>query len=196
MADMRWPPLSDTTPSRKFKTLFLSSRNSARSVLAEYFLSRLDPVHFEARSAGAKPTGQVNPLVLEILRDSYHIDASRARSKSGNEFRDVRFDFVITIYDKAGEPCPLWLGQPINARWGSADPDTVGGSEEAKRHSVKKVAVEIYRRIGLFTSLPLVSLDRLCLEASTGNYRNNMDALRRHDGGRHREMNVRKEQLF
>ena len=163
---MRWPPLPDTEPSRKFKTLFFSSRNSARSVLAEYLLSRLDTTHFEAFSAGATPTGRVNPFVLEILRDGYHIDATRAWSKPGDAFRDLRFDFVITIYDKEEESCPLWLGQPINARWGSADPDAVGGSEDTKRRAVKKVAVEIYRRLGLFTSLPLASLNRLCLEGT------------------------------
>jgi arsenate reductase len=152
---------------RKFKILFLCTGNSARSILAEYFLRRLDPTRFEVYSAGANPKGRVHPQVLEILRDRYHIDASGARSKSWEEFRDERFDFVITVCDKARESCPVWPGQPIVAHWGSEDPDAVEGGEEARRKSVQRVAVEIYRRLGLLTSLPLESLDRLRLEAAT-----------------------------
>jgi arsenate reductase len=152
---------------KRFKMLFLCTGNSARSILAEYFLRRLDPVHFEVYSAGANPKGRINPLVLETLRDGYHIDASDARSKSWEEFRNTKFDFVITVCDKARESCPVWPGQPIVAHWGSDDPDAVEGDGEAKRQAVKNVAVEIYRRLGLFTALPLASLDRLRLEEAT-----------------------------
>jgi arsenate reductase len=157
-----------TKPSspKKFKVLFLCTGNSARSILAEYFLRRIDPVHFEAFSAGANPRGRVSPYVLEILKDAYHIDASDARSKSWEEFRDVTFDFVVTVCDRARESCPIWPGQPIVAHWGSEDPDAVEG-DEAKRQAVKRVAVEIHRRLGLFTALPIASLDRLRLEAMT-----------------------------
>jgi arsenate reductase len=159
--------MRETTPNKRFKILFLCTGNSARSILAEYFLRRLDPVHFEAFSAGAHPKGRVNPLVLQILRDGYHIDASDARSKSWDEYRNVKFDFVITVCDKARESCPVWPGQPIVAHWGSDDPDDVEGDEDAKRQAVKNVAVEIYRRLGLFTALPIASLDRLRLEEAT-----------------------------
>jgi arsenate reductase len=159
--------MPDATAPKRFKILFLCTGNSARSILAEYFLRRLDPVHFAVFSAGANPKGHVNPLVLEVLRDGYHIDATGARSKARKEFRNTKFDFVITLCDKARESCPVWPGKPIVAHWGSEDPDAVEGGEETKRRVVKKVAVEIYRRLGLFTSLPLASLDRLRLEAAT-----------------------------
>ncbi len=154
-------------PRRRFRILFLCTGNSARSILAEYFLRRLDPVRFEVFSAGAKPKGRINPHVLETLRDGYHIDASDARSKSWEEFRGVRFDFVITVCDKARESCPVWPGQPIVAHWGFEDPDAVEGGDDVKRQTVKKVAVEIYRRLGLLTALPIESLDRLRLEKAT-----------------------------
>ena len=119
-------------------------------------------MNFEVFSAGAHPKGRVNPYVLELLKDGYHIDASGARSKSWEEFRDVTFDFVITVCDKARESCPVWPGQPIIAHWGSEDPDAAEGAE-AQRKAVQKVGVEIYRRLGLFTA-PIASLDRLRLE--------------------------------
>ena len=159
--------MPDAGASKRFKILFLCTGNSARSILAEYFLRRLDPVQFEVFSAGANPKGRINPYVLETLREGYHIEASGARSKSWEEFRGVRFDFVITVCDKARESCPVWPGQPIIAHWGSEDPDAAGGGEDAKRQAVKKVAVEIYRRLGLFTALPIASLDRLRVEKAT-----------------------------
>ena len=158
--------MTNTPEQKRFKILFLCTGNSARSILAEYFLRRLDPVHFEAFSAGANPKGRVNPHVLELLKDGYHIDASGARSKSWDEYRNVKFDFVITVCDNARESCPVWPGQPIVAHWGSRDPDGVEGSDE-QRQAIKEVAVEIYRRLGLFTALPIASLDRLRLEEMT-----------------------------
>lgn len=157
---------AEPVPNR-FKILFLCTGNSARSILAEYFLKRLDPVHFDVYSAGASPRGRVNPHVVELLQDGYHIDASAARSKSWEEFLDVKFDFVITVCDKARESCPVWPGQPIVAHWASEDPDAVEGSDEERREVIKRVGVEIYRRLGLFTALPIESLDRLRLEEMT-----------------------------
>ena len=115
---------------KKFKVLFLCTGNSARSILAEFLLRKLDPARFEACSAGSNPRGRVNPLVLEVLKNDYRIDASAARSKSWEEFRDVKFDFVITVCDKARESCPIWPGQPVVAHWGSEDPDGAEGEDE------------------------------------------------------------------
>jgi arsenate reductase (thioredoxin) len=158
--------MEEPAARKKFKVLFLCTGNSARSILAEFFLKRLDPKRFEAFSAGADPRGRVNPHVLELLKSDYHIDAGAARSKSWEEFRDVRFDFVITVCDRARESCPVWPGQPIVAHWSSEDPDGVEG-EQAQRKVIKNVGVEIFRRVGLFTALPIESLDRLRLEELT-----------------------------
>jgi len=157
--------MSAPEPRPRYKVLFLCTGNSARSILAEQFLRRIAPARFEAYSAGASPRGRVNPLVEELLRDVYHIDPSGSRSKSWEEYKDVKFDFVITVCDRARETCPIWPGQPIVAHWSSEDPDSASNEEEAKR-IVRKAALEIYRRIELFTALPLESLDRLRLEES------------------------------
>lgn len=159
--------MTEAVGPTRWKVLFLCTGNSARSILAEYFLRRLDPLRFEACSAGANPEGWVNRQVIELLRDAYHIDASDARSKSWEEFRDVKFDFVVTLCDHARESCPVWPGGPIVAHWGSEDPDAQHGSEEERREAVRRVGAEIYRRVGLFTALPFASLDRVRLEAMT-----------------------------
>jgi arsenate reductase len=150
-----------------YKFLFLCTGNSARSILGEYLLRRLGGPRFQVSSAGSFPTGKVNPIAIQVLKDAYNIDARDARSKSWEEFKDIEFDFVITVCDNARETCPVWPGQPIIAHWSSPDPAAVEGSDEVKYRAFKDVALQINRRLQLFTSLPLEKLDRLKLAALT-----------------------------
>ena len=152
--------------SKPYKFLFLCTGNSARSILGEYLLKRLGGPRFNVFSAGSFPTGKVNPLAVEILKDVYNIDASNARSKSADEFKDVEFDFVVTVCDNARETCPIWPGQPILAHWSSPDPAAVEGTPAEKYRAFKEVAFQINRRLQLFTSLPLDQLDRVKLIAA------------------------------
>ena len=150
--------------TRPYRVLFLCTGNSARSIFAEYFLRRLGGTRFEAYSAGANPSGVVNPLAVQVLQERFNIDASGARSKSWNEFREIKFDFVITVCDNARESCPVWPGQPIVAHWGVDDPAALVGTQETKARLFLNVALTLYRRLQLFTSLPLKKLDRVRLE--------------------------------
>jgi arsenate reductase len=147
--------------SRPYKFLFLCTGNSARSIIGEYLLRRLGGTRFEVFSAGSFPTGKVNPLAVQVLKDMYNIDASEARSKSWEEFKDVEFDYVVTVCDNARETCPIWPGQPVVAHWSSPDPAAVEGSDAEKYRAFKDVASQINRRLQLFTSLPIDNLDRL-----------------------------------
>ena len=149
--------------AQPYKVLFLCTGNSARSIFGEYLLKRVGGTRFDVHSAGSFPTGKVNPFAIEVLRDVYHIDASAARSKSWEEFGDVKFDFVITVCDNARESCPLWPGQPIVAHWGVPDPALAEGSDEEKLRQFKRVAQTLAHRIGLFCALPIEKLDRLRL---------------------------------
>jgi arsenate reductase (thioredoxin) len=133
-----------------FKVLILCTGNSARSVLGEYLLRAKGKGRFEVFSAGSHPTGRVNPLAVRTLREKYDLDATGARSKSWDEFRGVKFDFVITVCDNAKEACPVWPGQPVIAHWGSPDPAGVEGTEEEKFHFFVAVASQIARRVDLF----------------------------------------------
>lgn len=147
----------------RHKILFLCTGNSARSIFGEYFMNRIGSNRFVAYSAGSQPAGTVNPFALRVLRDMYNIDASQARSKSWDEFKDLAFDFVITVCDSARESCPIFPGQPIVAHWGIPDPALATGNEEEKLRRFKDAALQIYRRIDLFCALPIEKLDRLKL---------------------------------
>ncbi len=153
--------------NNSYKFLFLCTGNSARSIIGEYLLRRLGGERFQVFSAGAFPTGKVNPFAIQVLKDFYNIDASDARSKSWEEFRDVEFDFVVMVCDNARESCPVWPGQPIVAHWSSPDPAAVDGTDEERYRAFKEVAFQINRRLQLFTSLPLEKLDHLKLIQAT-----------------------------
>ena len=129
-------------------------------------MRRLGGPRFQVYSAGSFPTGKVNPIAIQVLKDVYNIDAAEARSKSWEEFKDVQFDFVVTVCDNARETCPVWPGQPIVAHWSSPDPAAVEGSDEEKYKAFKDVALQIDRRLQLFTSLPFENLDRSKLAAA------------------------------
>lgn len=76
---------------------------------------------WEAVSAGTHPTGYVHPLAVAALQE-LGIDASHARSKSTDEFRNADLDLVVTVCDDAAEECPIWLGQGQRVHIGFPDP--------------------------------------------------------------------------
>lgn len=141
-------------PKPPYKVLILCTGNSARSIMGEYLLRAKGHGRFEVFSAGSHPSGRVNPLAARVLREKYGLDAGDARSKSWDEFKDVKFDFVITVCDNARETCPVWPGQPLVAHWGSPDPAATEGTEEEKYRVFVSVASQLARRVDLFCAFP------------------------------------------
>jgi arsenate reductase len=160
--------MSRATP---YQVLVLCTGNSARSIIAEYLLRQKGQGRFEVFSAGARPTGKVNPFALQVLKDHFGLDASDARSKSWEEFKEVKFDFVITVCDHAKESCPIFPGHPVTAHFGSPDPADYEGSDEKKRWLFLQVATQIARRIDLFCALPDRALDALHVRAIGDQFR-------------------------
>ncbi|NGY05154.1 arsenate reductase ArsC [Solimonas terrae] len=152
-----------------YNVLFLCTGNSARSILAEALINdvRITGGRFRGYSAGSKPKGVPHPLALELLqRIGLPIDG--LRSKSWDEFAEAgapRLDFVFTVCDQAaGEQCPYWPGQPMTAHWGMPDPAAVNGDIEEQRRAFAETLHVLRRRIELFASLPLATLDRMTLQ--------------------------------
>jgi arsenate reductase (thioredoxin) len=150
-----------------YKVLFLCTGNSSRSIMAEAILNHRGAPHFRAFSAGSCPSGVVNPYAIEQLQSS-GLPTTGLRSKSWDEFAKPgapRMDFVFTVCDNAAaEVCPVWPGQPMTAHWGVPDPAAVTGSPEQITHAFREAFVTLDRRIGLFLSLPLASLDSLAIK--------------------------------
>jgi arsenate reductase len=150
-----------------YNVLFLCTGNSARSIMAEAILNKVGGGKFRAYSAGSHPKGQVHPETIRLLQ-SLGYDTSGFRSKSWSEFADPGaplLDFVFTVCDNAaGEACPLWPGQPMTAHWGVPDPAEAKGTPAEIALAFKDAYRMLNQRIGIFTSLPLRSLDQLTLQ--------------------------------
>jgi arsenate reductase (thioredoxin) len=151
--------------SRTYNVLFLCTGNSARSILAEAILNKDGVGRFRAYSAGSQPKGEVHPAALHLL-DELGFATDGYRSKNWDEFATPDappLDFVFTVCDNAaGEVCPIWPGQPMTAHWGIEDPAAVEG--EGQRHAFRSAFHALQRRIALFLSLPLESIDELSLQ--------------------------------
>lgn len=154
--------------SRVYNVLFLCTGNTARSILAEAILRKDGAGHFNAFSAGSHPKGVVNPFALKVL-ESYGYPVEGLRSKPWDEFGPPgapEMDFVFTVCDDAaGELCPIWPGHPMTAHWGIEDPARVDGPDIEKEKAFVQAFKYLKRRIDLFLSLPLASIDRLVLDA-------------------------------
>jgi len=157
------------TTGPAYNVLFLCTGNSARSILAEAILNQKGKPNFTAYSAGSHPAGRVNPGALQLL-ETAKLPTAGLRSKSWDEFAKPaapKMDFVFTVCDNAAnEVCPVWPGQPVTAHWGIPDPAAAAGTPEQIERAFRDAFVTLERRIDLFLSLPLSSLDELALKQS------------------------------
>jgi len=151
-----------------FNVLFLCTGNSARSIMAEAILNRKGFPHFTGYSAGSNPTGRVHPEALrQIAGAGMPVDS--LRSKSWDEFAQPGappMHFVFTVCDRAAsEVCPVWPGHPLTARWGVPDPAAVEGTERQVERAFFEAFSVLDRRIGLFLSLPLATLEETVIQS-------------------------------
>jgi arsenate reductase len=155
--------MTTSSADQPMRVLFLCTGNSARSQIAEAVLNRKGKGRFAAHSAGSHPASRVQPLAIEVLRESGIAWAGHEpRGLEGLE--KERWDFVITVCDKAKESCPIFPGQPVLAHWGMEDPAAVVGSEPERLTAFRLAVTTISRRIDLFLALPMEKLERLALE--------------------------------
>jgi ArsR family transcriptional regulator, arsenate/arsenite/antimonite-responsive transcriptional repressor / arsenate reductase (thioredoxin) len=155
------------TTDRELKVLFLCTRNSARSIMAECAINRWGKGKFRGFSAGSHPKKNINPIARQVLT-GLRYETKGLRSKSWNEFAGSdrpALDFVFTLCDRAAaEVCPTWPGQPICAHWGVSDPVALVGTNDAKRRFFLRVYKEIEHRIKIFAGLPIETLERFAVE--------------------------------
>src|SRR5271168_1770426 len=151
---------------QQFNVLFLCTGNSARSIMAEAILNGKRNPHFTAYSAGSFPSGTVRPEALKQLHAA-NLPTEAARSKSWEEFSKPdapEMNFVFTVCDNAAkEVCPIWPGQPMTAHWGIPDPAAVTGPPDVIERAYRIAFMTLERRIDLFLSLPLTTIDQLAL---------------------------------
>lgn len=154
--------------AKHYNVLILCTGNSARSIMAEAILNHRGKGVFTAYSAGSHPSGTPRPEALAQIAAS-GMSIAGLCSKSWDEFAGPGapvMDFVFTVCDNAAnEVCPYWPGQPMTAHWGIEDPAAVKGTSEEIQRAFRDAFVVLERRIGLFLSLPLSTLDQLALKS-------------------------------
>jgi arsenate reductase (thioredoxin) len=151
----------------RYNVLFLCTGNSARSIIAEAIMSHRGFPNFTAYSAGSNPKGVVHPMAIRMI-EAAKLPVAGLRSKHWDEFAKPgapRLNFVFTVCDNAAkEVCPIWPGQPMTAHWGVPDPAAVEGTPEQIEKAFRDTYITLDRRISLFLSLPLSSLDNLAIK--------------------------------
>lgn len=127
------------------KILILCTGNSCRSQMAEGFLKSFDK-NLEVHSAGTKPSGQVHPKAIQVMREA-GIDLSINYPKSTDQFISQAFDYVITVCGNANENCPVFTGKVKHHQHiGFEDPAEATGTEEEILSEFRKIRDQIKER--------------------------------------------------
>jgi arsenate reductase (thioredoxin) len=110
------------------RVLILCTGNSCRSQIAEGYIANFAGDKAEVYSAGIETHG-VNPKAIDVMKED-GIDISGHTSNNMNEYRDIDFDYVITVCDNAKERCPFFPSKAIKFHQNFPDPAKETGSDE------------------------------------------------------------------
>lgn len=151
----------------KINVLFVSLRNTARSVLAQACLEQLGGRRFNAYSCGSPyHLGDApHPVALQALMNA-GMPMGHFECKDWNTFTRngaIRMHFVITLAEKLSDMVPAWPGQPDTATW--IYPDVLRSAElgEDANLTMRLTLLSLRRRIELMASLPMHGSERAAL---------------------------------
>ncbi|MBK6755406.1 MAG: arsenate reductase ArsC [Flavobacteriales bacterium] len=123
------------------KILVLCTGNSCRSQMAHGYLQHFAGRQAEVYSAGVETHG-VNPRAVAVMKED-GIDIAHHTSNNVDEYRDIRFDHVITVCDNAREACPLFPGHAMKHHHDFPDPAKATGTEAEIMDAFRRVRKEI-----------------------------------------------------
>jgi arsenate reductase len=126
------------------KILIICTSNSCRSQMAEGFFKHYRK-GWEIYSAGISPKG-LNPLAVEVMLEK-SIDISKQTSDKIEKYLNEKFDFVITVCDKAKESCPLFPNTNETLHWSLPDPGETVGTIEERINKFREVRNQIEEKI-------------------------------------------------
>ena len=125
---------------KRMKVLFLCTGNSCRSQMAEGFARFLKSDFIDAYSAGTAPKG-LDPRAVKVMGEA-GVDIMQQISKHLDEFKNIEFDYVVTLCDHAHENCPLFPGKTKVIHVGFDDPPRLALNATAEEEILNQ-----YRRI-------------------------------------------------
>jgi protein-tyrosine-phosphatase len=139
------------------RILFLCTGNSARSQIGEALLRHMSRGQIEVVSAGSRPRPEIHPMARRAVKRLFGLDMEGQYPKPLKEFLGERFDYIITVCDRAAESCPAFPQDPERIRWSFEDPAVVQGDEEKKLRAFEQTARDMAGRIRIWMSLPGVA---------------------------------------
>lgn len=154
-------PEPDSVTNRD-RVLFLCTRNSARSLMAEAILNHLTKGRFEVLSAGLRP-GEVHPLTKKVLQEM-GIDPSELRSKGLETIMGrIGIKYAIVVCEEAEMACPrIYPFATQVLRWPFEDPVEPDASEAEQLRRFRDVRDRIERHLRAWLSeAQITESDRL-----------------------------------
>lgn len=154
--------MPDQDRNEPLRVLFLCTRNSARSQIAEALLRLHGGDRFIVASAGTEPAEKVHPAALDVI-EMIGGDPTAHHPKSCDKVADQGWDIVITVCDRARETCPRFPGRPAVVHWGMEDPAAIA-DDDAGRRAFRDTMSMLRRRIDILAVLPVEKLEHLALQ--------------------------------
>ena len=135
------------------QVLFLCVHNSARSQMAEAYLTKFGGDRYAAESAGLKP-GKLNPYVVRALAEDGIDISGKATRDVLSLYREGRsYDCVVTVCSKeAAARCPIFPGKVERRHWPFDDPSRFTGSDEEIMARVRDLRDAIREKVREFVS--------------------------------------------
>lgn len=122
---------------KKKKILVLCTGNSCRSQIAEGYLRHFAGDKADVYSAGIETHG-VNPRAIATMKED-GIDISAHTSNNIDEYKDIEFDFLITVCDHAKENCPYFPTDAQKFHENFPDPAKAIGTESEIMNKFREV---------------------------------------------------------
>ncbi len=132
------------------RILVLCTGSSCRSQIAEGYLKHFAKDKAEVYSAGIETHG-VNPRAIQIMKED-GIDISHNTSNNINEYRNIDFDYIITVCDNAKEQCPVFPSKAKMFHQNFPDPAKATGNEDEIMQQFRNVGDEIKKFSKKFVS--------------------------------------------
>lgn len=138
--------------------LFVCTGNSARSPIAEALLRHRTSGTVEVVSAGIRPKAGLHPNAVRVLQEEFGLDITGQRPRHLDTINGRRFDYVVSLCDKAREALPVFPEHPRQIHWSVPDPAMAGDRDKTGYPAFQRTAIDIDTRIRYL--LPVLSAPR------------------------------------
>jgi len=140
-------PMVELRRSPRVGVLFVCTGNSARSPIAEALLRHHTGGQVEVASAGSRPKPRLHTNAVRVLHDEFGIDVTGQRPRHLDTLTGRRFDYVVSLCDKAREACPDSPDHPRRGHGSIPDHATAGDTDQTRYPAFQHTATDIDTRI-------------------------------------------------